>query len=126
VKVVWRDLAFLGQESVWAAEAASCAAEQDRFWPYHDKLFAEQAGRNRGAFSRENLKRFGQEIGLERQPFEACVEAGRYAGLVQAERQAGEAKGVSSTPTLFVGGSRLQGVPTFEQLSQAIEAAAGR
>jgi protein-disulfide isomerase len=121
---VWHDLAFLGQESVWAAEAADCAAEQGQFWPYHDKLYAEQAGENRGVFSQNNLKRFAADLGLDQEAFNACVDADRYAGQVQAETEAGRRQGVRSTPTLFVNGEKLEGVPTFEQLSQLIAAKA--
>jgi len=36
VRLVYRDYAFLGQESIDAAVAASCAADQDAFWLFHD------------------------------------------------------------------------------------------
>jgi protein-disulfide isomerase len=121
---VWHDLSFLGQESVWAAEAADCAAEQGQFWPYHDKLFAEQAGENHGAFSKNNLKLFAANLGLDQEAFSACVDSDRYAGQVRAETEAGRQQGVRSTPTLFVNGEKLEGVPSFDQLSQVIAAKA--
>jgi len=40
VRFGYMHMAFLGQESQWAAEASECAADQNAFWPYHDKLFA--------------------------------------------------------------------------------------
>ena len=39
VRFVYRHFAFLGEESVWAAEASECAAEQGKFWEYHDILY---------------------------------------------------------------------------------------
>jgi protein-disulfide isomerase len=123
VRVVWRHMAFLGQESVWAAEASECAAEQGQFWAYHDKLFAEQAGENRGAFSKANLKRFAAELGLQPDAFNACLDQGRYTEQVRAEREEGRRKGVRATPTIFINGQKVfEGVPSFEQLRQAIEA----
>jgi protein-disulfide isomerase len=85
-------------------------------------LFAEQAGRNRGAFSKDHLKRYAAEIALESQTFDACLDSGRYASVVRAETETGRQKGVTSTPTLMVNGQKLQGVPTFEQLRLYIEA----
>jgi len=41
VRFVYRHMAFLGDESQWAAEASECAGEQAKFWEYHDKLFDE-------------------------------------------------------------------------------------
>lgn len=127
VRVVWRHMAFLGQESIRAAEASECAAEQGQFWAYHDKLFAEQTGENRGAFSTSNLKRFAAELGLQTDAFNACLDQGRYTQQVRAETEEGRRKGVRATPTLFINDRKVfEGVPSFEQLRQAIEAAAGR
>src|SRR3989344_6092423 len=53
---VWRDFAFLGEESFRSAEAARCAGEQGKFWEYHDYLFNNQKGENEGAFSDQNQK----------------------------------------------------------------------
>ncbi len=123
-KLVWHNLAFLGQESVWAAEAADCADEQGRFWDYHDKLYAEQAGENRGAFSKDHLKQFAADLGLDQPAFNACLDSDRYAAQVKAETEAGRQQGVRVTPTLFVNGQKLEGVPVLQQLSQLIEAQA--
>lgn len=120
VKVVWRHLAFLGQESLWAAQACECARDQDKFWEYHDKLFAAQSGRNGGTFSKANLKRFATELGLDSGRFDPCIDSDRYAAFINAETEAARKLGVQSTPTLFVNGQVLRGVPTYEQLVDVI------
>ena len=127
VRLVWHNLAFLGQESVWAAAAADCAGEQGHFWDYHDKLYAEQAGENRGAFRKDNLKRFAASLGLDQPAFNACLDSDRYTAAVKAETDAGKDQGVRSTPTLFVNKQKIEGVPRFEQLRDLIlaQAAAG-
>lgn len=121
VRKVWRHMAFLGPESISAAEASECAAEQGRFWEYHDKLFEEQAGRNRGAFSKANLKRFASELGLDTDPFDACVDSGKYADQVQQDMEAGRRAGVRAVPTLFVNGSKIEGVPSWDAFRLMIE-----
>lgn len=120
VQIVFHHMAFLGQESSWAAEAAECAGEQGKFFEYHDKLYASQAGENRGAFSKDNLKRFGTEIGLA-PSFAACVDSGRYAQAVRDDTKAGEGRGVTATPTLFINGRKIEGVPSFDQLKAIID-----
>jgi protein-disulfide isomerase len=124
-KLVYRNMAFLGPESVWAAEAARCAGDQGRFWEYHDKLFAEQAGENRGTFSSDNLKRFASELGLDTGSFGGCLDSGKYREEVLSEVEEGRAQGVSSTPTLFVNGRKLEGVARYDELREIIESAAG-
>ena len=127
VRVVARHFAFLGQESLWAAEASECAREQGKFWEFYDKLFQEQRGRNSGAFSRENLKRFARDLGLDEQAFAECLDSERYRDAVLAERRQGERIGINATPTLVLTGpggtaSRIRGVPTFEQLRRTVDA----
>jgi protein-disulfide isomerase len=120
VSLVFHEFAFLGPESSWAAEAAECAAVQGKFFEYHDKLFASQAGENRGAFSKDSLKRFGVELGLGA-AFAACVDSGQYAQNVRDETKVGEGLGVTATPTLFVNGRKIEGAASFEQLRAIID-----
>jgi protein-disulfide isomerase len=103
----FRHFAFLGQESLWAAQAAECAVEQERFWEYHNALFARQAGENRGAFAVTRLKAIASEVGLDRPSFDACLDSRRYAALIDEERREGERLGVKATPTFFVDGRRV-------------------
>jgi protein-disulfide isomerase len=120
VKIVYRHMAFLGQESQWAAEASECADEQGKFWEFHDRLFASQAGENRGTFSKDNLKRIGDALSLG-PSFAACVDSGRYAQRVRDETAVGQGKGVRATPTLFVQDRKIEGTATFEQLNAIID-----
>ena len=124
VRFVLRNFPFLGDESLWAAEAAECAAEQGAFWEYHDKLFAEQRGENMGAFSKPNLKRFAQELGLDSGSFDACLDSDKYEGKIQLQKaKASETLGVHSTPTLYVGDKMMSGLQSFAAYTAAIERA---
>jgi protein-disulfide isomerase len=120
VRLVFRHFAFLGAESQWAAEAAECADEAGKFWEFHDRLYASQAGENRGAFSKDNLKRIGEGLGLG-PSFAACVDSGRYAQRVRDEMKVGEGRGVGATPTLFVADRKIEGAATYEQLKAVID-----
>lgn len=123
VRFVYRHMAFIGTESLWAAEASECANEQGRFWDYHDKLFEEQAGENVGAFSRENLKRFAAELELDTQQFTQCLDSDKYEDKVQQEVAEAKRLGVRSTPTLFVNGRLIENGSNYQVLQAAIETA---
>jgi protein-disulfide isomerase len=119
------DFPFIGQESLDAAVAARAAEALDgRFWDYHGLLFHNQNGENQGAFSRDRLADMAELAGLDRQAFLDSLDDPVLLREVEAERDEGTALGVSSTPTLFVNGELLRGVPTWDDLSQRIEAAA--
>ena len=120
VRIVFHNFAFLGQESSWAAEAANCAGEQGKFFEFHDKLYASQAGENQGAFSKDKLKKMGTDMGLG-SAFTSCVDSGKYTQAVRDEKAAGDALGVDATPTLFVGGKKYASALTFEQMKQILD-----
>ena len=113
--------AFLGPESQWAAEASECAAEQDTFWEYHDRLFDSQSGENQGAFSKDNLKQFAADLGLDTQAFDECLDSGKYAATVEDETQSAQSLGVRSTPSFLINGRPVVGAQSFEVFQQYIE-----
>jgi len=125
-KLVFKYVRFLGDESQWAAEAADCAGEQGKFWNYHDMLFANQRGENQGAFSKDNLKRFAQALGLDTAAFNACLDEGRYTGKVAENNNEARSRGVDSTPTVFVGQTLIGGAKSYETYRTAIEAELAR
>jgi protein-disulfide isomerase len=102
VQFVYRDFAFLGPESIRAAEAARCAGDQGKFWEYHDYLFTHQNGENEGSFSDPNLKSFAKNIGLEASSFNACLDGEKYAQAVADSKTEGNAAGVQGTPKGFI------------------------
>jgi protein-disulfide isomerase len=111
-RIVSRDFAFLGQESIDAAVAARCAGAQDpgAYWRYHDLLFASQEGENKGTFKRQNLATLARVAGVDPTPFTACLDDPAVAEAVAAETAQGRALGIDSTPTLRIsgpGGTRI-------------------
>ncbi len=122
VRFVYKHFIILGAESQWAAEASECAAEQNAFWAYHDKLFANQSGENKGAFSKDKLEGFARDIGLNMSTFRQCVQAGKYATKVAQDSQEARVRGFRGTPTVIVGETVIPGLVNYTQLKQVIAA----
>ncbi|MFQ5472156.1 MAG: DsbA family protein [Dehalococcoidia bacterium] len=121
VRFVFRHFPFIGEESMWAAEASECAAEQGMFWEYHDQLFAERQGENVGKFAKPNLKTIADKVGLDPERFDPCIDSGRYEASVEAEKEDGKSAGVISTPTVFINGELVKGLQPFEVYKQIID-----
>lgn len=121
VRYEFKDFAFIGQESLRAAEAATCALEQDSFWQYHDTLFLNQSGENAGAFSDDHLRNFAAALGLDEGDFNNCLGSNRYRNEINAGIVEARDLGVQSTPTFRINGELVEGVLTFEQLQTIIE-----
>ncbi len=122
-QLVFRQFPFLGAESLSAAEASQCAADQDAFWNYHDALFTAQGAENSGVFSAAKLKEIAASLGLDTGAFNACVDSGEHSDSVAAEKAEGESLGVNSTPTIFVNGERVPDWRDYNGFAAMIDAA---
>jgi protein-disulfide isomerase len=123
VRLEWHDMAWMGDESRDAANAARCAGDQGQFWAYHDLLFASQAGQNTGAFSKTRLEAFARQLGLNTAAFDACVDADKYGDAVQADFAEATRLGISGTPAFFINGQRIDGAQPYATFQAAIQAA---
>ena len=121
VKFAFRNYAFLGQESTWAAEASYCANEQGKFWDYHDYLYKHQGQENSGAFSKANLEQFASDLGLNTSQFNQCLEQDKYASQVASEVKEGQTAGVNGTPTSFVDGQSVVGAQPYSAFKTLID-----
>lgn len=122
VRVGYIHFAFLGDESVWAAQASECANDQGQFWEYHDALFDNQRGENQGAFSQANLKQLAAQLKLDTAAFNACLDSGQHQDVVQADIAFAQSLGVRSTPTFVINGKPLVGGQPFEVFQQYLTA----
>lgn len=111
---------FLGQESIDAAEAAYCALDQDKFWEYHDILFANQTGENIGDFTIPRLKAFAETLGLDTATFNACLDSGTYRTRVANEKAAGAGMGVNATPSFAVNGRVVYSDTLFQTIEEEL------
>lgn len=102
IKFVYQDFAFLGPDSNTASEAAHCAADQNKFWQYHDYLFGHQGQEGSGWATVDHQKQFAQGLGLDTAQFNQCLDSGKENQEVLNETAAGKSYGVSGTPSVIV------------------------
>jgi len=121
LRIEWRDFAYLGQESIKAAQAARAAQEQGSFWEYHDALYENQGSINGGAFSDEKLLDLARELGLDVETFEFGLASGRYEAVVRRDLQETREAGIQGTPSFTVNGQRLTGPIPLEDFKQVID-----
>ena len=99
-----------------AAEAAACAADQNKFWELHDKMFG-----NQGKLAVEDLKGYAKEVGADTGKFDKCLDSGEKKAQVDEDQKAGSAAGVNGTPAFFVNGVYINGAVPYEQFKQALD-----
>ena len=113
-------MSFIGQESIDAAQAALCAADQNKFWQMHNSIFANQSGENQGAFTKDRLKQLAGAVGLDTNTFNSCLDSGKYADKVDQERSEGDQRGVNQTPTFFVNNKMYVGTQSADDFKRII------
>ena len=69
--------------STLSAEASYCAAEQDKFWDYHDEVYRNSRGENTGWISNESLLGFANSMNMPNiAQFTECLNSHKYNQLV--------------------------------------------
>jgi protein-disulfide isomerase len=104
-----------------ASLSAEAAGEQGKYWEMYDKLYQNQ---NEWASLNNPLDtfvRYAKEIGINEGQFKSAVEQRKHINIVNADYDDGEAAGVTSTPTFFLNGEKLVGVPDPNELKQKID-----
>jgi len=126
VRLIAKDLPLTShRQARQAAEAARCAGAEGRYWPYHDRLFAEQP-----RFAEDRLITYAVELGLDRETFARCLGGRRFARTVDADYAQARALGIGSTPTFLINGRVLVGAHPTETfravIDEALQRGAGR
>jgi protein-disulfide isomerase len=118
VRVVWKDfpLTQIHPQAFKAGEAAHCAADQGKFWEYHDRLFANQQ-----ALQPTDLKKYAADMGLDAAAFTTCLDSSKYGERVRDGVAEGSRLGVNSTPTIYINGRVLSGAQPYEVIASVID-----
>ncbi|MBI3290957.1 DsbA family protein [Candidatus Falkowbacteria bacterium] len=116
IRLVYRHfpLTSIHPQAQKSAEASECAAEQGKFWEYHDILFANQS-----ALDNASLKSYAGQLRLNQSQFDNCLDSGKYASEVNQQAQDAVSSGITGTPGTWVNDELVKGaypVETFQQL----------
>lgn len=130
LRIQARDIAFLGggefDESLELATGARCAAEQNRYWPFHDLVYWNQGRENQGDHDAGFIAAVADRAGVDRTAWDACVAGQDARDAVKAATTTALARGINSTPTIALnGGPPVAGLPDLDALVAQIQALAG-
>lgn len=99
-----------------AAQGAYCGGEQDKYWEMNEMLFANQRDLSLSA-----MNRYAENLGLDVEEFEACVQSKSYFDVIENNYKEGVSRGVDSTPTIFVNDIKVTGAQPFETFKKIID-----
>jgi protein-disulfide isomerase len=117
VKLVYMDFPLSFHEhAMGAATAARCAADQGKFWEYHDQLFENQS-----KLDPNDLKATAKKVGLDETKFDQCLASDKVKDEINADVEQGHNLGVDGTPAFFINGRPLSGAQPATAFSQVID-----
>lgn len=134
ILLVFKNYPFLGPESDFTANAAMCANEQGKFWEMHNLIFTKQPTdsdgkpqENKGAFTKDNLKKFAKDLSLDTQKFNDCLDKNKYQAQIDAEKAEGDAAAKElgqpglGTPAYFINGELTSGAVPWSVIQPLID-----
>jgi protein-disulfide isomerase len=113
-------------KNTWpASNAAACAADQGKFWEYHDLLFAGQDKWNGEATSRPKgvFKGYAQQLGLDVDKWETCFDSQTHQPRIMANVREAERRQVGQTPTFIIGDKMIPGAVGYDKLKAYVDSA---
>lgn len=122
VKIVFNEFNLGHEWSEKALEAGECALQQDKFWEYSDLAFSKQTEWASASDAVSKLKSYAQQVGVNTDQFNSCLDSGTMANNVARNTTAAESQGITSTPTFVINGQRYVGVQTLDDFKKIIDA----
>lgn len=116
LRIVWRDYAVITRLSPIAAEAGQCANDQGKFWEFHDAVYS-----NQGAIEMSDLSAYADQIGLNKNKFDECLNSHRYHDRVLAEQTEAFTHGYNGAPFFLVNDQLVLGPQPFSYFSTLID-----
>ncbi len=129
VRIIARDfpLTQIHPSAMIAAVASRCAANQGKFWPMYESLFATHQVEWGGVPKRDHdvLIDLASKVGVETVEFTRCLDDPATKQAVQDEAAAAGQLGVNSTPNFLVNGQLVRGALPFTNFQRLIKQLAG-
>ncbi|MEP6921120.1 MAG: thioredoxin domain-containing protein [bacterium] len=116
VRLIFKHLPLdIHRQAFPAAQAAFCAGLQDRFWEYHDALFAAPN------LSDEVIRQIATDLHLDINKFKTCLAAPESRAAVTRDLNTAKWLGLTATPSFLINGRLMSGALTFDEFKKVID-----
>ncbi len=120
VKIVYRELPILSEESSDAAKVSLLAAERGQYMAYHKALYGA------GKVTRDTIVAAAAKAGISKADAEAAMASNKYDAEIQSNIALAQKLQASGTPTFVIGDQVLNGAVGFDALKSGVAAARGK
>ena len=122
IRIAYLNFPISSHRNAWPAhEAAMCAAEQGKFWPVADALFATQRDWKSRGDAAAYFDSLTGTLDLDHPRLRACVATGGARPMIQADFDRSVRIGLGSTPSFLVGSRTIIGAQPHEAFQRVID-----
>lgn len=125
LRIEWRNFPIFGKESKVGAKASYAAAQQDRFWQFHQAVYKDSPkGENTGYFTKKKMVQVAKKAGVkDLDTFRKDYASSQAKSSISKDSDEGYQLGVTSTPAFLINGRPLLGAQPKKQFESTIEKA---
>lgn len=120
VKVVYRELPILSDQSGEAAKVSLLAAERGQYMVYHKALYGA------GKVTRDTIVAAAAKAGITKSEAESAIASTKYDAEIQSNIALAQKLQASGTPTFVIGGQVLNGAVGYDALKDGVASARGK
>lgn len=119
VRIVYRELPILSDESGDAAKVSLLAAERGQYMAYHKALYGA------GKVTRDTIVAAAAKAGITRSEAEAAIASSKYDAEIAANIALAQKLQATGTPTFVIGDQVLNGAVGYDALKEGVASARG-
>ncbi len=120
VKIVYRELPILSEESSDAAKVSLLAAERGQYMAYHKALYGA------GKVTRDSILAAAAKAGISKADAEAAIASSKYDAELEGNIRLAQSLQATGTPTFIIGNQLLNGAVGYDKLKQGVATARER
>ena len=120
VKIVYRELPILSDESGDAAKVSLLAAERGQYMAYHKALYGA------GKVTRDTIVAAAARAGITKSEAEAAIASSKYDAEIASNIALAQKLQASGTPTFVIGDQVLNGAVGYDALKEGVASARGK
>jgi protein-disulfide isomerase len=124
VRFVFRNFPLISihPNAMAGAQAAEAANAQGKYWEMHDLLYAKQDEWAESSDALSLFKGYASSLKLDVNKFTSDIQSNAHGDFISQDLRDAETLNLAGTPTIFVNGTKLDGVPNYSMIKEKIDA----
>lgn len=123
LRIEWRDMPIFGDKSTQAARAGRAAAEQDKFWQFHDALYSHAPSHGHPDLPMDKLVDYAKEADIDIDEFKSDMDDSSIKDAVDSDISMGTQLGIQATPAFIINGQTMRGAQPLDTFVDMIDQA---